>query len=203
MNRKIFQRTTFLRAAHTSEHWAKDGKPEIVFLGRSNVGKSSLINSLAGRRELARTAQTPGKTRQVIYYDVDNTFYLCDLPGYGFARGRRGKTQIEDFRAMVDAYLDPSRPFARVFLLLDLRHDPSQMDRQMLAWLIHHEMPLTLVFTKGDKLSRQKQSQQLESILAGLPDYSDLEIFSVSNITKEGIQDLQDHIIDTVRDFLN
>lgn len=195
MNRKIFQRTQFLRAAHTPEQWAKDGKPEIVFLGRSNVGKSSLINSLAGRRELARTAQTPGKTRQVIYYDVDGVFYLCDLPGYGFARGRRGKTGSDDFRAMVDAYLDPSRPFARVLLLLDIRHEPSQMDKQMLAWLIHHEMPLTLVFTKGDKLSRQKQNQQLTSILAGIPDYSDLEIFSVSNVTKEGIQDLQDHIV--------
>lgn len=143
----------------------------------------------------ARTAQTPGKTRQVIYYDVDGVFYLCDLPGYGFARGRRGKTGSDDFRAMVDAYLDPSRPFARVLLLLDIRHEPSQMDKQMLAWLIHHEMPLTLVFTKGDKLSRQKQNQQLTSILAGIPDYSDLEIFSVSNVTKEGIQDLQDHIV--------
>lgn len=201
MNRKILQKTQFLRAAHTSEQWAKDGKPEIVLLGRSNVGKSSLINSLTGRRELARTAQTPGKTRQVIYYDVDGKFYLCDLPGYGFARGRRGKTDIDDFRSMVDAYLDPTRPFARVLLLLDLRHEPSQMDRQMLAWLIHHEMPLTLVFTKGDKLSRQKQNQQLQLILAGLPEYSDMEIFSVSNITKDGIQDLQDHIVDAIRNF--
>lgn len=201
MNRRIFHKAEFLRAAHTPEQWSKDGKPEVVLLGRSNVGKSSLINSLTGRHELARTAQTPGKTRQVIYYDVGGAFYLCDLPGYGFARGRKGKTGIEDFRAMVDAYLDPARPFARVFLLLDLRHDPSQMDLQMLAWLIHHEMPLTLVFTKGDKLSRSKQHQQVQSILAGLPNYEEMEIFSVSNVTKEGIQDLQDHIIDAIKDF--
>ena len=114
MKRTIFQKAKFLLAAHTPEQWPQDGRPEIVLLGRSNVGKSSLINSLTGRKQLARTAQTPGKTRQVNYYDISGVFYLCDLPGYGFAKGRKGRTSDQEFRQMTDAYLTPDRPFARV-----------------------------------------------------------------------------------------
>lgn len=130
--------------------------PEIALVGRSNVGKSSLINSLCNQSKLARVSATPGKTRMVNYFLINEAFYLVDLPGYGYAQVSR--KEKEAWGAMVEGYLGRSTALKHLFLLLDIRREPSAEDRQMAYWLQHYGIPCTLVATKCDKLSRSARN---------------------------------------------
>jgi GTP-binding protein len=141
-----------------------DGLPEIAFSGRSNVGKSSLINRLVQRKKLARTSSTPGKTQQLNYYRVEDRFYLVDLPGYGFMHGGlglRGKVG-----RLTETYLENRGELRAVIQLVDARHGPTELDRMMIDWLRERQKPFLLVFTKADKLSRSKLSGMLSRIEA-------------------------------------
>lgn len=129
---------------------------EIAIVGKSNVGKSSLINSLCNNYKLARISQTPGKTRLINYFLLNREFYLVDLPGYGFAKAP--KTQQQAWGALMESYLASGR-VTHLFLLLDIRHQPTAEDRQMFSWMIYYGVPFTLVATKADKLAKSKQQQ--------------------------------------------
>ncbi len=126
--------------------------PEICFIGRSNVGKSSLLNALFGTRKLVKVSGTPGKTQLINYFLVDNTFYCVDLPGYGYARLPK-KEQIK-WRKMIEKYLLGNEHLRKIYLLIDVRHQLQAIDRQMLDWLEHQELPYGVILSKCDKISK-------------------------------------------------
>ena len=134
------------------------GLPEIAFAGRSNVGKSSLINRLVQRKKLARTSSTPGKTQQLNYYLANEQFYLVDLPGYGFVSGGVGLRST--LGKIVGRYISDRQELRAVLQLIDARHGPTELDLQMIEWLQEAQKPFLLVFTKADKLSRDKLKTQ-------------------------------------------
>ncbi len=154
--------------------------PEIALVGRSNVGKSSLINTLVQRRNLARTSNTPGKTRAIYFYLVDGKFFLVDLPGYGYARVSR--EQQREWKNLVEAYLDKRKGYAMLLQVVDLRHPPSEADRQMANWIRHFAYPWRVVATKADKVPRGRRLNQLKIIAAGLEvDPAGIILFSSSS----------------------
>lgn len=132
--------------------------PEIAFAGRSNVGKSSLINRLVNRRNLVKTSARPGKTQSLIFFDVDRKLFLVDLPGYGFARV--SKTIQSAWDLLITEYLEHRENLACVVVIIDIRHELKAQDRELVEWLRFRDRPFILVYTKADKLSRNKQFQQ-------------------------------------------
>ena len=157
-----FRMTKHSRTVARIADLPSDGLPEIVFAGRSNVGKSSLINLLCGQKNLARVSQVPGKTRQLIYFNVNDELYFVDLPGYGFARSPAQQTQ--DFSKLTDSYLTSDRPIKLVLHLLDVRHEPSELDVQMINWLASREQPFHIILTKADQVKRQAALARMRSI---------------------------------------
>ncbi len=141
-----------------------DGLPEVALAGRSNVGKSSLINRLVQRRSLARTSSTPGKTQQLNYYRVENALYLVDLPGYGFVKG--GMELRLALGRLVQGFLERRAELRAIIQLIDARHGPTDLDLAMIDWLKQHPKPFLLVFTKLDKLSRQQWHRRLDQLTA-------------------------------------
>lgn len=132
----------------------EDGKPEYAFIGRSNVGKSSLINMLTNRKGLAMTSSRPGKTQLINHFIINDEWYLVDLPGYGYAqRGKEGRLQI---RKIIDTYILKRTELTCLFLLLDSRHEPQKIDMEFVNWLGEKEIPFAIIFTKIDKLSKGK-----------------------------------------------
>ena len=138
------------------------GLPEIAFAGRSNVGKSSLINRLVQRKKLARTSSTPGKTQQLNYYLANEQLYLVDLPGYGFVSGGVGLRST--LGKIVGRYISDRQELRAVLQLIDARHGPTELDLQMIEWLQEAQKPFLLVFTKADKLSRNKLKTQFDRL---------------------------------------
>lgn len=136
----------------------QDDVPEFAFVGRSNVGKSSLINMLVGQKRLAKTSSTAGLTKMVNYFDINNTFRFVDLPGYGYAKV--GKSHLDVWAGLMGEYLIGSQSLDTVFVLVDIRHEPSVLDRAMLEFLIYNQIPFMVLATKADKLSKAKQSVQ-------------------------------------------
>lgn len=157
----------FVKSAFARKDWPNDGRPEIAFLGRSNVGKSSLLNSLLQRRSLARTSNTPGRTQSINYFLINDSFYFVDLPGYGFAKV--SKTMREGWGAMAEDYLSERPELALCIQLIDSRHDPSKLDLQLNEWLVVGQRDHVVVATKSDKLSSNELSKQLKKIGKDLP----------------------------------
>jgi GTP-binding protein len=133
-----------------------DGLDEFAFVGRSNVGKSSLINFLTGQNGLAKTSATPGKTRMINYFLINDSFRFVDLPGYGFAKV--GKSQLDCWSGLMGEYLTGSKSLRLVFVLLDIRHKPTEQDKQMIAFLIYNDIPFCIIATKADKIAKSKWS---------------------------------------------
>ncbi len=187
-----FRKTVFKGVAAKLDQCPKDQLPEIVMSGRSNVGKSSLINALAGQSKLARVSNTPGKTRMVIYFEVDERFYLTDLPGYGYAKV--SKEVKAGFSELVDQYLSAGRPIAMVMHLMDIRHKPSTHDLQMISWLSSSGFPWRIVLTKSDKLSRQQINKQIQELrkIPGMKDASEPLVFSALN--RNGLSEVREAI---------
>lgn len=152
----------FVVGAVGEKHSPEDGLPEIAFAGRSNVGKSSLINRLVQRRKLARTSSTPGRTQQLNYYRVNDSLYLVDLPGYGYVRG--GVDLRKALGTMTESFLVRRTQLRAVVLLIDARHDPTDLDLQMVERLRSGERPFLVVMTKADKLSRSKLQRQIAAL---------------------------------------
>ena len=139
----------------------KDTKPEYAFIGRSNVGKSSLINMLCNHKNLAKTSSTPGKTLLINHFIINKEWYLVDLPGYGYAK--RSKTQRDKLEQMIAQYILQRVQLANVFVLIDIRHDPQTIDREFIDWLGQSQIPFCIVFTKADKLSPSKVKPAAEA----------------------------------------
>lgn len=162
--------------------------PEVAFAGKSNVGKSSLINAVMNRKSLARTSAQPGKTQTINFYNVNGAFYLVDLPGYGYTRAN------EEVRAswgrMVERYLRSSRQLKAVFLLVDIRHDPSANDRKMYEWILHNGYEPIIIATKLDKVNRSQVSKQVNAIRQGLQVKKGTIILPFSAQTKQGREEL-------------
>ena len=138
-----------------------DNKPEYAFIGRSNVGKSSLINMLTNNKKLAKTSATPGKTLLINHFIINNEWYLVDLPGYGYAK--RSKKEIDKLDQMIRGYILQREQLVNVFVLVDIRLEPQKIDLEFIEWLGLSSIPFSIIFTKADKLSASKVSQQVEA----------------------------------------
>ena len=149
----------FVKSAFKETDWPRDNRPEIAFLGRSNVGKSSFINSLLGVRGLARTSSTPGRTQALNFFLINETFWFVDLPGYGYARAPKNvRAQWSD---AAGEYLEKSDQLTLSIHLIDSRHEPTAKDMQLQQWLIHNDRPYVIVATKSDKLSNNELAKNI------------------------------------------
>lgn len=158
--------TEFIKSAFEESQWPRDALPEVAFLGRSNVGKSSLINSLLAVRGLARTSGTPGRTQALNFFLINRRFRFVDLPGYGYARAPR--TVREGWGEMATDYLAKRASLVLSIQIVDARHDPSKLDLQLDEWLSAHEKPRVVVATKSDKLSQNELRKSLKGIESAL-----------------------------------
>jgi GTP-binding protein len=156
----------FVKSAFNRDHWIDDRRPEIAFLGRSNVGKSSLINSLLQRKGLARTSNTPGRTQSINYFLINDSFYFVDLPGYGYAKV--SKSMRSDWGIMAEEYLSDRDQLVLCVQLIDSRHEPTRLDLQLNEWLNFNGKPHIAVATKSDKLTANQLTKQLKVIRMGL-----------------------------------
>lgn len=152
----------FVKSAFDASHLVTDGLPEIAFLGRSNVGKSSLLNSLLLRKGLARTSRTPGRTQSINYFLVNSALYFVDLPGYGYAKVPKAMRQ--EWGKLAGDYLETRAELALCVQLVDSRHKPSELDIELFDWLVENQRPHIVVATKADKLSANKLNQSLKLI---------------------------------------
>lgn len=182
------RRVDFKISAAGKNQFPREGLPEIAFVGRSNVGKSSLLNTLVGRRNLARVSQTPGKTRLINFFLVNDRFYLVDLPGYGFARV--SKDVKLQWGKLIETYLRERRELIGVVQLIDLRHPPFVADGQMLNALGEFRLPLIIVATKADKISRGRRQEQVKQIRSLLHLPADFPVICHSVKTGEGREEL-------------
>ncbi|MGN0185626.1 MAG: ribosome biogenesis GTP-binding protein YihA/YsxC [Aristaeellaceae bacterium] len=158
----IIKKAKFLLSQSKFGGFPQQGMPEIAMAGKSNVGKSSLINSLTRHSKLARTSSEPGKTRLINYYSINEEFLLVDLPGYGFARAP--KSEQEKWSQMIEGYLTSSQQLKHVFHLVDIRHTPTKEDQMMTEYLRHYDIPFTVIATKADKLSKAQRSRSIPVI---------------------------------------
>jgi len=181
----IIRSITFFGSCVRPEQYPQDGLPEIVVAGRSNVGKSSFINAVLNNNKVARVSQTPGKTRLLNFFLINQAFYFVDVPGYGYAAAP--KQEVERFTAMIETYFATTPKLVCGVLLLDIRRIPSQDDLDMLAYYRGNGLPVTLVLTKADKLSNNERARQLKLIRAALPADTADEPILFSAKTKENV----------------
>ncbi|MDR0333352.1 MAG: ribosome biogenesis GTP-binding protein YihA/YsxC [Dysgonamonadaceae bacterium] len=177
--------------------WQKcpqDGKPEYAFIGRSNVGKSSLINMLTNQKGLAKTSGTPGKTLLINHFLINNEWYLVDLPGYGYAR--RGKEGREKLRIIIEDYILEREAMTSLFVLIDSRHEPQKIDLEFMEWLGENDVPFAIVFTKADKLGAGRLGQNISGYKAKLLEtWEELPpIFVTSSEKGQGKEELLGYI---------
>lgn len=171
--------------------------PEYAFIGRSNVGKSSLINALTNRKKLAKTSGRPGKTQLINHFLINKEWFLVDLPGYGYAKVSKGTKK--KFQSFITKYFEKRLQLISAFVLVDIRHEPQKIDMEFMAWLAEKQLPFSIVFTKGDKLKLKAREVKVEAYLqemrktwVELPNY-----FITSSTTGEGTEDLLQFINDT------
>ena len=185
----------FITSAASAQQFIKSDKPVIAMIGKSNAGKSSLINLLAGNKRLAKTSATPGRTRLVNYFDFGE-FILADLPGYGYAEC--SKAEQEKWGKLLNEFFARKEDIAHVFLLSDIRRDPSADDRQMIDFLNYHLIPFSVVATKCDKISRMKAKERIKAVANSCALGSD-NVTAVSAVTGEGKDTLLKKIGEIVR----
>lgn len=163
-------------------------KPEFAFAGKSNVGKSSLINALMNRKSFARTSSQPGKTQTINFYNINDVLYFVDLPGYGYAKVSQ---EIKaKWGKMIERYLNQSKQLKQVFLLIDIRHDPSENDRNMYEWVVYNGYTPIIIATKLDKIKRSQIQKQVKAIKTGLGIGNETRVIPFSAETKQGLEDI-------------
>ncbi|MBS1635440.1 MAG: YihA family ribosome biogenesis GTP-binding protein [Bacteroidetes bacterium] len=192
----------FVKSSPDEKGCPKPDKPEYAFIGRSNVGKSSLINSLCHKKDLAKTSAKPGKTQLINHFLINDTWYLVDLPGYGYAR--TSKSNLEKFEALISEYIITRKNLICLFILIDSRLEMQNIDAEFMEWCADKEIPFCIVFTKSDKLTRNqlntnifKYTNQLKKNWEELPPY-----FITSAETGAGKEDLMNYIGENLQYFV-
>ncbi|WP_313996129.1 ribosome biogenesis GTP-binding protein YihA/YsxC [uncultured Paenibacillus sp.] len=183
----------FVISAVRPDQLPEDALPEIALAGRSNVGKSSLINRMIQRKSLARTSSQPGKTQQLNYYRINGQLYFVDFPGYGYAKV--SKVQREKWGQIIEAYIRERERLKLLLLIIDIRHPPTQDDRLMYDWLKHHGIPVCIVATKSDKIPRGKWDKHVRMVRDTLRAESSDPVVLFSSETGNGREDLWDLIL--------
>ena len=186
----------FVKSAMKLVDCPPDGRPEIAFAGRSNVGKSSLLNALLNRKSLAKTSKTPGKTRTLNYFDINGRLYFVDLPGYGYAKAPK-ELQATWGKAITE-YLGKRRTLRLVVHLVDARHDPTERDHELLSLLDVYERPVLITATKMDKLKKSQRHAALDRLRRGFELDEDALIIPFSSLTGEGIRPLWEVIEEVI-----
>ena len=188
------KKSEFVISSPTVGKCPTDNKPEYAFIGRSNVGKSSLINMLCNHKGLAKTSATPGKTLLINHFIINNEWYLVDLPGYGFAK--RSKTVQKKLEQMISSYILQRKQLVNVFVLIDVRHEQQKIDREFVDWLGESNVPFTIVFTKADKLTPGKAKQNATQWLDRLKDRWETlpPYYITSSEKKQGREELLNYI---------
>ena len=194
----------YVKFLQSSQHYSQlppPRRPEYAFVGRSNVGKSSLINMLCQRKALAKTSSTPGKTQLINHFEVDGTWYLVDLPGYGYARV--SKRSRQNFERMIRDYVTKRRSLISIFVLVDSRHEPQELDLEFMEFLGISGIPFVIVFTKMDKLSQAQRHRNLSAYADKLHEsWEELPpMFISSSETGEGREDILNYIEENLQYF--
>src|SRR3954447_19222568 len=189
----VIRSLEFIGPMATPTGWRPESKwPEVAFAGRSNVGKSSLLNKLVRRKRFARVSNTPGRTREVNFFLVNDRFVLVDLPGYGYAR--ISKERRAEWKPLIEGYLRSSGELRGIVQLLDVRHDPTEDDRQMLAFLASVGVPTLFALTKIDKLTKAQRASRIASLTDELGTTED-QVISFSAVTGEGRDELAEAVV--------
>ena len=172
----------------------KTDKPQIVLVGKSNVGKSSFINAICNQKKLAKVGQTPGKTRSINYYNVDNKFYIVDLPGYGYSTMSEG--QKIKINKLIDTYISKTKEIKHIYFLVDIRNKPTQNDRQMYEWLLDKGISFSIIATKADKIAKTKMDDYANIITKEL--FAKEKIMPFSSEKKINVDAICDEIINII-----
>jgi len=180
-------------SAVKESQYPTDNKKEFLLVGRSNVGKSSFINTLINRKSFARTSATPGKTQTLNFYKINDEFYLVDAPGYGFAKVR--ESLKKKFGLIIENYLKSRENLQMVFLLIDFRHKPTEDDVLMYEYLKYYNIPVTIVCTKLDKVSKNNHEKNKKAILKELKLENDKDVILFSSMTKTGKNEIYDELV--------
>jgi len=188
----IIKSIEFLRSVVDPKGYPDDALPQIVLTGRSNVGKSSFINAMLNNNKVARVAKTPGKTRLLNFFIINNSFYFVDVPGYGYANVSKG--QKDQFETMIETYLETSKSLALAILLLDMRHEPTKDDILMYSYLKNRGLPVVIIMTKSDKLSGNTKVQQKNLIAKTIGLIGQDRMFAYSSVTKTESKTVWDHL---------
>lgn len=192
-------KATFVTSATKIEECPPDKFPEVCFAGRSNVGKSSLINAIVNRKNIARTSNVPGKTQQMNYYQIGEDCFFVDLPGYGFAKVP--KKERERWGRSIRTYLSERESLRLILSVIDARHEPSALDQDFFYWLASNEMPFCVLLSKADKISKNKVAQSKKAVKDILADMNiEVPILEYSASSRKGIPEIQQLIKDFIKD---
>ena len=174
----LIKNPEFKISAVSPNQYPDDDLPQVVLVGKSNVGKSSFINAMVNRKKLARTSSEPGKTRQINFYNIDNNFYFVDLPGYGYSK--MSKAEQAKVGTFIEQYLNTSKNIALIIFLIDIRHNPSENDRLMYMYIINSERPCIIITSKADKIAVTKVDSQVKNLQEQLNPLKDLTFIPFS-----------------------